>query len=78
VAQDMLHRIEEIFSADHVPVVSSGHSGLLHHKKIEKILISLITGSSEEGFRSRNKESGQKKKLNMNEKKMIGEWSQTE
>jgi hypothetical protein len=32
-ALDMLHRIKEIFGADHVPVVSSGHSGFLHHQK---------------------------------------------
>jgi hypothetical protein len=32
-ALDMLHRIKGIFGADHVPVVSSGHSGFLHHWK---------------------------------------------
>jgi hypothetical protein len=43
-------------------VVSSGHSGVLPPSKLKKkILISLIIGSSEEGFRSRDEESGQKK-----------------
>jgi hypothetical protein len=28
-----LHRIKGIFDADHVPVVFSGHSGFLHHRK---------------------------------------------
>jgi hypothetical protein len=32
-ALDMLHRIKGIFGADHVPVVSCGHSGFLHHQK---------------------------------------------
>jgi hypothetical protein len=32
-ALDMLHRIKGIFGANHVPVVSSGHSGFLHHQK---------------------------------------------
>jgi hypothetical protein len=32
-ALDMLNRIIGIFGADHVPVVSSGHSGFLHHQK---------------------------------------------
>jgi hypothetical protein len=31
---DKLHRIKGIFGADHVPVVSSGHSGLLHHQNL--------------------------------------------
>jgi hypothetical protein len=31
-ALDKLHRIKGIFGADHVPVVSSGHSGFLHHQ----------------------------------------------
>jgi hypothetical protein len=30
---DKLHHIKGIFSADHVPVVSSGYSGFLHHQK---------------------------------------------
>jgi hypothetical protein len=30
---DMLHRIKGIFGAGHVPVVSSGYSGFLHHQK---------------------------------------------
>jgi hypothetical protein len=29
----MLHRIKGIFGADHMLVLSSGHSGFLHHKK---------------------------------------------
>jgi hypothetical protein len=32
-AQDILHRIKGIFGAGHVPVVSSGYSGFLHHQK---------------------------------------------
>jgi hypothetical protein len=56
--------IKGIFGADHVPVVSSGHSGFLTIK-IEKVLISLIIGSSEGGFSCEDldremKESGQK------------------
>jgi hypothetical protein len=35
-------------------MVSSGHSGFLHHQKLKKIWISLIIGSSDEGFRSRD------------------------
>jgi hypothetical protein len=31
-ALDKLHRIKGIFSADHVPVVSSEHFGFLHHQ----------------------------------------------
>jgi hypothetical protein len=31
-ALDKSHRIKGIFGADHVPVVSSGHSGFLHHQ----------------------------------------------
>jgi hypothetical protein len=31
-ALDMLHRIKGIFGTDHIPVVSSGHSGFLYHK----------------------------------------------
>jgi hypothetical protein len=55
-------RIKEIFGADHVSVVSSGHSGFLHHQNWEnKILISLISLSSEGGLRSRDEESGQNK-----------------
>jgi hypothetical protein len=54
---DMLPRIKGIFGADHVPVVSSGHSGFKIDKKIS---ISLVTGNSEGGFRSI--ESGQTKK----------------
>jgi hypothetical protein len=42
----MLHRIKGIFGADHIPVVS-------FTIKTKKILISLIIGSSEAGFRSR-------------------------
>jgi hypothetical protein len=49
----MLHRIKGIFGADHVPVVSSGHSGFLHHQNGKIISISLIIGSSEGGFKSR-------------------------
>jgi hypothetical protein len=37
-APDMLHRIKGIFGADHVPVVSSGHSGFFHHQKLRKKL----------------------------------------
>jgi hypothetical protein len=57
----MLHHIKGIFGADHVPVVSSRQSGFLHHQN-GKILISLIIGSSEGGFRSRD-ESGQNKNV---------------
>jgi hypothetical protein len=32
-ALDMLHHIKGIFGTDHVLVVSSGHSGFLHHQK---------------------------------------------
>jgi hypothetical protein len=32
-ALDMLHRIKGIFGAGHVPVVSFGYSGFLHHQK---------------------------------------------
>jgi hypothetical protein len=49
----MLHCIKGIFGTDHVPVVSCGHSGFLPHKN-GKILISLIIGNSEGGFRSRD------------------------
>jgi hypothetical protein len=31
-ALDKLHHIKGIFGANHVPVVSSGHSGFLHHQ----------------------------------------------
>jgi hypothetical protein len=31
-ALDKLHHIKGIFGTDHVPVVSSGHSGFLHHQ----------------------------------------------
>jgi hypothetical protein len=44
--------IKRIFGADHVPEVSSGHSGFLHHQNW-KLLISSIIGSSEGGFRPR-------------------------
>jgi hypothetical protein len=33
---DMLHRMKGIFGADHVPVISSGHSGFLHHQNWKK------------------------------------------
>jgi hypothetical protein len=39
-ALDMLHRIKGIFGVDHVPVVSSRHSGFLHHqnwKNLDKL-----------------------------------------
>jgi hypothetical protein len=29
----MLHRIKGIFGADHLPVVSAGHSGFPYHQK---------------------------------------------
>jgi hypothetical protein len=56
----MLPRIKGILGEDHAPVVSSGHSGFIHHPN-RKILKSLIIGSSKGGFRSRDDESGQKK-----------------
>jgi hypothetical protein len=31
-----LHRIKGIFGAGHAPVVSSGHSGFLHHQNGKK------------------------------------------
>jgi hypothetical protein len=31
-ALDKLHRMKGIFGADHVPMVSSRHSGFLHHQ----------------------------------------------
>jgi hypothetical protein len=64
-ALDMLHRITGIFGVDHVPVVSSGHSGFLHHQ-IEQILISLIIGNSEGGFKPRDEWKQAAKMWNMN------------
>jgi hypothetical protein len=56
----MFYRIKGIFDADHVTVVSSGHSGFFHHQN-GKILISLIIGSSEGRFRSRDERMGAEK-----------------
>jgi hypothetical protein len=52
MALDMLHRIKGIFGADHVPVVSSGHSISSIIKIEKKVLISLIhvIGCSDGGF----------------------------
>jgi hypothetical protein len=35
MALDMLHRVKEIFCLSHVPVVSSRHSGFLHHQNVK-------------------------------------------
>jgi hypothetical protein len=52
-ALDKLNRIKGIFGTDHVPVVSPGIL-VSSSIKIKQILISLIIGSSEGGFRSRD------------------------
>jgi hypothetical protein len=65
-ALDKLHCIKGIFGAGHVPVVSSGHSGFLHHQN-GKVLISLIIGSSEGRFRSRDERKRAENMWNMNE-----------
>jgi hypothetical protein len=36
-ALEKLHRIKGIFGADHVPMVSSGNFGFLHHKKLTNL-----------------------------------------
>jgi hypothetical protein len=66
-ALDKLHRMKGIFGAGHVPVVSSGHSGFLHHQNWKKVLISLIIGSSEGGFRSKDERKRAENMWNMNE-----------
>jgi hypothetical protein len=59
---DSLSQRIGIFGADHVPAVSSGHSGFLHHQNF-KILISLISGMGvqREGLdREMKKKAGRK------------------